>query len=512
GRDVGRGPGVRDAAALEDDEPVRERDRLDRIVRHEEPHARLPRQVRAEIAAQAPARLRVQGRERLVEEEERRPERERAGERHALRLAARQLARLPLGERGDPEALEPLARGAIGRGPRDAARAEAERDVRHRAQVREEEQVLECDRDRALLGGHEDARGRIVERHAVDPKRAGVERDQAGERVHDRRLAGAVRAEERDQLAARDRELDVEIELAATHPEPCLDAHSASKKRRRSATRTPSDTASSTTLKRIPASGRLSSDTYTSSGSVCVLPGKLPANVMVAPNSPSARAQASAAPATSAGRRSGSVTRRKTVHGPAPSVRAASSSLRSAARRPPSTVSTKNGSATKASAIAAPALVNGSRTPKAESSHAPTRPRRPSAIRSATPPTTGGSTTGTRTMPRTSARPGKSTRACSHASGSPSAMQTAVAESEHTSESRRAASASPLASTEAASDQGARQRSAASGSARNPTASAPRTANARGGLSPRRPRRALARVTAGASRARRPARGDPFGS
>ncbi len=46
------------------------------------------------------------------------------------------------------------------------------------------------------------------------------------------------------------------------------------------------------------------------SGIVCVVPGKLPANVIVAPNSPSARAHASTAPAISAGRIAGSVTRR----------------------------------------------------------------------------------------------------------------------------------------------------------------------------------------------------------
>ena len=61
------------------------------------------------------------------------------------------------------------------------------------------------------------------------------------------------------------------------------------------------------------------------SGMVWVVPGKLPANVIVAPNSPSARAQASTAPAASDGPISGSVTRRKTVQRPAPSVRAASS-------------------------------------------------------------------------------------------------------------------------------------------------------------------------------------------
>ena len=54
------------------------------------------------------------------------------------------------------------------------------------------------------------------------------------------------------------------------------------------------------------------------SGMVWVRPGKLPAKVIVAPNSPRARAQASTAPATRPGRMAGSVTRRKTYHRDAP--------------------------------------------------------------------------------------------------------------------------------------------------------------------------------------------------
>ena len=54
------------------------------------------------------------------------------------------------------------------------------------------------------------------------------------------------------------------------------------------------------------------------SGMVWVRPGKLPANVIVAPNSPSARAHASTAPAMSPGRIAGNVTRRNTYHREAP--------------------------------------------------------------------------------------------------------------------------------------------------------------------------------------------------
>ena len=61
-------------------------------------------------------------------------------------------------------------------------------------------------------------------------------------------------------------------------------------------------TASSTMLSAIATDRSDSSAVYTASGMVCVTPGKLPANVMVAPNSPSARAHESTAPATRAGR------------------------------------------------------------------------------------------------------------------------------------------------------------------------------------------------------------------
>src|ERR1700674_5067108 len=61
---------------------------------------------------------------------------------------------------------------------------------------------------------------------------------------------------------------------------------------------------------------------------VWVTPGKLPAKVIVAPNSPSARAQHSTAPANSDGPMRGSVTRVNTLHRLAPSARAGFSSLR----------------------------------------------------------------------------------------------------------------------------------------------------------------------------------------
>ena len=95
--------------------------------------------------------------------------------------------------------------------------------------------------------------------------------------------------------------------------------------------------------------------------------------MMVAPNSPSARAQHRAIPAPSDGAISGRVTRRKVSQRPAPRVAAASSKRRSMARSPASTVMTRNGMATKASAMMAPAVVNG-RVTECPSSHRADQP------------------------------------------------------------------------------------------------------------------------------------------
>ena len=64
---------------------------------------------------------------------------------------------------------------------------------------------------------------------------------------------------------------------------------------------------------------------------VCVSPGILDTKVMVAPNSPSARAKHRTAPAMMPGKASGKVMVRNTRTRPAPSVPAASSSRRSIA-------------------------------------------------------------------------------------------------------------------------------------------------------------------------------------
>ena len=96
---------------------------------------------------------------------------------------------------------------------------------------------------------------------------------------------------------------------------------------------------------------------------VWVRPARFPANVMVAPNSPSALAQASTAPAAIDGHTMGRVIRLRTVRREAPSVAAASSYRRSALRSPASTVITRNGKAMKVTATITPDVEKGSRNP-----------------------------------------------------------------------------------------------------------------------------------------------------
>ena len=200
---------------------------------------------------------------------------------------------------------------------------------------------------------------------------------------------------------------------------------------------------------------------------VWVRPGKLPAKVIVAPNSPSARAQARTAPAAIPGATIGRVTRRNAVRREAPRVAAASSYRGSAARSAPSTLITRKGIATKVSAITTPVVVKGRVMPKAESSQEPTIPRRPSTSSSATPPTTGGSTSGRVTSARISRRPGSSVRASSQASGTPRTRETAVAAVAQISDSRRASQTALLVSCSDSPLHGARTRSPISGRTRN---------------------------------------------
>jgi hypothetical protein len=187
---------------------IRDRERLARVVGHQD-RGRLARAqgVRDLVAEVAPQR-RVEVRERLVEEHHARLDRERARERHALLLAARQRVDARGPARREPDEREQLVHpGAVAR---------AERDVVRGAEVREQREALEHEADPPLLG--RDQRGRRRHRLAVEEHAAGVDGLEAGDQPERGALAGARRAEQREHAALRDAEADAVDDGARAEP------------------------------------------------------------------------------------------------------------------------------------------------------------------------------------------------------------------------------------------------------------------------------------------------------
>ncbi len=173
----------------------------------------------------------------------------------------------------------------------------------------------------------------------------------------------------------------------------------------------------------IALSGLVSNATNSCKGKVRVCPGLSPANVIVAPNSPSALAQERAMPAKIEFRSIGRVTVKNVLIGVAPKFRDASSNFESNSAAADSMVKTKKGSATNVAAIIAPAVVNGRVTPNQLSSFSPTKPFLPKANSNAVPPATGGRTMGKRTMARIILNPRNSALAKTQPSGIPRKTQ-----------------------------------------------------------------------------------------
>ncbi len=127
---------------------------------------------------------------------------DRAAHRDALALAAGELAGLALEVLGEPEQLRHLGDAPLALALLHARDLEREADVRRDGEVRVERVVLEHHRDVALLR-------RVVRHVAVaDQDRAGVDLLEPREHAQRGRLARARRADEHDELAV----LDVQVE------------------------------------------------------------------------------------------------------------------------------------------------------------------------------------------------------------------------------------------------------------------------------------------------------------
>ena len=191
-------------ALLHHDDPVGHRQRLVLVVRHVDRRAFELRVDAADLRAHLDAQLGVEVRQRFVHQHEQRLDHDRARDRDALLLAARQLAGQLAFMADELHELERRLRAPAGFLPRHAAHLQAEADVVEHRHVREQRVVLEHHPEAAALGRqHIDAR-------VVEPDAAARQRLQARDAVERGRLAAAGRAEQRDELAAP----DVEIEPA----------------------------------------------------------------------------------------------------------------------------------------------------------------------------------------------------------------------------------------------------------------------------------------------------------
>jgi len=161
------------------------------------------RRCRALISWRSLSRTRVEGRQRLVEQQQAGRGRKRTGQRHALLLAARQLGGIFAHRIGQPDEVQQLLNPEGDVGPRHAPVRQPIADIVADREVGEERIGLEDDAEVAL--------GRRQRRHvpALLVDRPGGLRIKARDRAQQRRLAAARRPEETDELALLDVERDV---------------------------------------------------------------------------------------------------------------------------------------------------------------------------------------------------------------------------------------------------------------------------------------------------------------
>ena len=187
-------PGLLHAAVAHDGDDVGQRQRLLLVVGDEQGAGAGGAQDGAHLFAQRGAQRGVEGGERLVEQHHIGVGGQRPGERDPLALAAGQLVGVRAGAIGEADQFEALADTLTVRLP--------EPDVAHHAEVREQGAVLEHHADPApfrLLPA-----ARAGDQAATDLDRARVGDLEAGDRAQERRLAGAARAEQGDELAPLD--------------------------------------------------------------------------------------------------------------------------------------------------------------------------------------------------------------------------------------------------------------------------------------------------------------------
>ena len=154
------------------------------------------------------ARAAVHRGERLVQQQHAGIAGQRARHRDALLLAAGELARPPLLETRDVRLREPRPRLRIAFGGRPVE--ERAGDVLERRQVRKQPVVLRDVADGTLARRPVDAVRRVEPDVVVERDATTAWPQQPGDRAQQRRLAAARRADDADDLARGEREVEVE--------------------------------------------------------------------------------------------------------------------------------------------------------------------------------------------------------------------------------------------------------------------------------------------------------------
>ena len=193
--------GLLDVAIAHDHDLVTHRHRLDLVVRDVDRRGLQPLVQLFQLGAHRHAQLGIEVGQRLVVEKHLRVAHDRAAHRHALALAARQLARKALEQRGQAQdlggALDLLVDGGLAL----LGQRERERHVVAHRHVRVQRVVLEHHRDVALFRLH------VVDDLAADADLAAADVLQPGDHAQQRALAAARRAHQHGERAIGD--LDV---------------------------------------------------------------------------------------------------------------------------------------------------------------------------------------------------------------------------------------------------------------------------------------------------------------
>jgi hypothetical protein len=209
----------------------------------------------AQLVAEGAAQRRVERRERLVEEQQGRVDRERPAERHPLALASGELVGQAWLQAVEAEAFDNLGHTSCALGPRPVAQAEA--DVLGNRQVGKQRVALEDVADMPLLGWKVHARSGVEEDAVIHDDASGIGPDQAREALQGERLAGARGAEEdRDPVARGPRDVQRETGQALRDLDGESVAHAALAPRRpaRTSTRHESTVSASTSTTASPIS------------------------------------------------------------------------------------------------------------------------------------------------------------------------------------------------------------------------------------------------------------------